>query len=83
MVRTQVRRYRGFGLASYPRSRTTWPLAAAVQTLLAASSPSTATTALNHHHRHVDSGHDDEGEDSKVGEASRSFTVLFWNAEDP
>ena len=51
--------------------------------LLAASSPSTATTALNHHHRHVDSGHDDEGEDSKVGEASRSFTVLFWNAEDP
>ena len=62
--------------ATFPRSRTTWPLASAVETLRAASSAFTATTTLNHHHRHVDNGHDDEGDDSKVDEASRSFTVL-------
>ena len=31
---------------------------------------------MNHHHRHAINGHDDEGADSKVEEASRSFTGL-------
>ena len=44
--------------------------------LLAVSCAFTTTTTVNRHHRHVDNGHDDDGEDSKVDEASRSFTVL-------
>ena len=53
-------------------------MAAAVQTLLAASSAFTATTTVNRHRRHVDIGHDDEGKGSKVDEASRSFKVLAF-----
>ena len=45
------------------RNGVTSPYEAVVQTILATSS--VLLTTANHHHRHVDNGHDEEGEDSR------------------